>query len=234
LLRGFTFRLIISRIIAWLGRMATGLGLLVALGVASILGTLIPQGEAAEFYLHNYGLWGGKLILGLSLDNLYYAVWFIAMGVLLALSLCSCIGTRWRRWGYAGFPAGSLFIHLGLVVLLVASAWSLLGNRSTQVNLAPGQTVNLAELGMGQGQLTLQDFAIDYYPDGSPQQYRSRLLWHGEKGQRKQKTIMVNHPLSVGGVKIYQASYGWLCNFSLSEANGFSTALQIEEGQAIT
>lgn len=64
--------------------------LLLLLAALSILGTVIPQQEAAEIYQRGFGpRWAG-IILGLNLDDVYHAVWFQAVMSLLAVNLVIC------------------------------------------------------------------------------------------------------------------------------------------------
>jgi len=79
----------------WIGsaRMAVILVSLVA--VACALGTLIPQGREPAFYSGAYGSIQGKLLNALSLDNLFYAPWFICLLMLVAVNL---VVSNWNRF----------------------------------------------------------------------------------------------------------------------------------------
>ena len=57
--------------------------------MASILGTLIPQGRAAEEYAARYGSLSGALIK-LQLTSLYHSIWYLALLVLFALNIIVC------------------------------------------------------------------------------------------------------------------------------------------------
>ena len=64
--------------------------LLLLLAALSILGTVIPQQEAAEVYQRAFGpRWAG-IILGLKLDDVYHAFWFQTVMSLLAVNLVIC------------------------------------------------------------------------------------------------------------------------------------------------
>lgn len=54
-----------------LSSMKTALFLLLLLGAASAVGTLIPQGELPGFYVERYGVAGARIIQALALDHLF-------------------------------------------------------------------------------------------------------------------------------------------------------------------
>lgn len=55
----------------------------------------------------------------------------------------------------------------------------------------------------------LKKFFVDFYDTGMPKDFASDIIVTDKKtGERIEKTIRVNHPLTVNGVTIYQASYG--------------------------
>ncbi len=64
--------------------------LLLSLAATSVLGTLLPQKEAAELYLREFGHSLGGLIVGLGLDDAYHTPWFLFMLCLLATNLVVC------------------------------------------------------------------------------------------------------------------------------------------------
>ncbi|RPJ02236.1 MAG: cytochrome c biogenesis protein ResB, partial [Candidatus Aminicenantes bacterium] len=58
--------------------------LLILMTVASVLGTLIPQGRSAAEYAARYGSLSG-LFTGLRLTGLYQSAWYLAILLLFAL-----------------------------------------------------------------------------------------------------------------------------------------------------
>ncbi|MBO9998111.1 MAG: cytochrome c biogenesis protein [Cyanobacteria bacterium SID2] len=75
--------------------------LLLVIAVASMLGTVIEQGEAIEFYRANYpedpalfGFLSWKVLLSLGLDRVYKTWWFLALLILFGTSLTACTFTR--------------------------------------------------------------------------------------------------------------------------------------------
>lgn len=74
--------------------------LLILLAVASLLGTLIPQGRAPAEYAARYGQLAG-LFKGLQLTSLYHSGWYLALLFFFAINTIVCTVTRlpakWRR-----------------------------------------------------------------------------------------------------------------------------------------
>ncbi len=71
--------------------------LFIALAVASVIGTLLPQKEPASVYLSHFGPGWGKLILTLGLDDAYHAPWFLLLLGLLVANLVVCSLERLPR-----------------------------------------------------------------------------------------------------------------------------------------
>ena len=63
------------------------LGILVA---ACVAGSVIPQGEAASYYMSAYSEKRGAAILALGLDDVFHCGWFIVLTVILCLNLIGC------------------------------------------------------------------------------------------------------------------------------------------------
>ncbi len=60
------------------------------LAVSSIIGTVIPQGETASFYIKNFGPKSAAFIHVLDLSEMYSSWWFLGFIGLLALNLVVC------------------------------------------------------------------------------------------------------------------------------------------------
>ncbi len=74
--------------------------LIILLTVASVIGTLIPQGRSAAEYTSRYGVLAG-LFTALRLTALYRSVWFLVLLLLFAANTIVCtvtrFGPKWRR-----------------------------------------------------------------------------------------------------------------------------------------
>ena len=81
--------------------MRFGIALMLAIAVFSIVGTVIPQGRAAEWYVQTYPQYH-SLILRLKLNDVYYSWYFQLLLVLLCLNLTLCSIVCIRRVSNAG------------------------------------------------------------------------------------------------------------------------------------
>lgn len=77
----------LEKIIKSFYQMKTGIILLVVIALLSIIGTVIPQGNAEEFYLNSYSEPMAKIILACDFDKVYSAWWYVLLSVLLLINL---------------------------------------------------------------------------------------------------------------------------------------------------
>jgi cytochrome c biogenesis protein len=81
--------------------------LFILITLASILGTLIPQGRSAAEYATRYGGLAG-LFTALQLTRLYSSAWYLALLLLFALNTIVCTVTRFGpKWNKAFGPAAA-------------------------------------------------------------------------------------------------------------------------------
>jgi cytochrome c biogenesis protein len=95
------------------------IALLLVIAIASILGTIIEQGESLAFYQANYpsdpalfGFLDWKMLLTLGLDHVYRTWWYLSILILFGASLTACTFTRqitalrWfsRTWNFYTQP----------------------------------------------------------------------------------------------------------------------------------
>jgi cytochrome c biogenesis protein len=92
--------------------------LLLAIALFSISGTVIEQGQSAQFYQANYpehpalfGFLTWKVLLTLGLDHVYKTWWFLSLLILFGSSLTACTFTRQlpaltaaRKWKFYDQP----------------------------------------------------------------------------------------------------------------------------------
>ena len=79
----------------FLRSMKFGVILLVVIAALSVVGTIIPQGRAADWYAEQYP-GHAEMILSLGLNRLYQSWYFVALLALLSLNLALCTATRLR------------------------------------------------------------------------------------------------------------------------------------------
>ncbi len=96
---------------------------------------------------------------------------------------------------FIGAIIGSFFGYKGYVNISEGEAVSRVGTRS-------GAFKNL------DFNVKCNSFAVDFYPNGMPKDYRSDLSIVKDGREAVRKTIRVNDPLTFEGVTFYQSSYG--------------------------
>jgi cytochrome c biogenesis protein len=100
-----------------------------------------------------------------------------------------------------------------LVVIAGAIIGSLLGFEA-YVNLPEGESTNAVYLTRKRGVKHLDftvrcdSFSISYYDNGMPKEYRSQLSFLKDDAMIFQGPLLVNHPITIDGIRFYQASYG--------------------------
>jgi cytochrome c biogenesis protein len=63
---------------------------LCAIALTSIVGTIIPQGESAAFYVKNYGAKTAQFLHILDIPEMYYSWWFLGLLGILSTNLIIC------------------------------------------------------------------------------------------------------------------------------------------------
>jgi cytochrome c biogenesis protein len=188
-----------------------------AILAALLLGSLIPQGLSPDIYMVRFGADLGGFLLTLGLDDIFRTRGFAVLGLILFAQLCVCTGKRVlllraspKRW-----TAGSVLLHLGLLVFLVSIGVSLRWGKNITIEVPEGMTVSPTAAGVP-FDVRLERFEIDYYPEpGGIRQYRSEVTLLRDKKEIRRGSLEVNEPLEFEGAKIFQMSYGWLLEGSV-------------------
>lgn len=84
----------IKKTIAYLSSVRLTIITLICIAASSVIGTIIPQHLTAEAYAKIYSGTMEKLILGLQLNDLYHAWWFLIIAAVFTLNLVSCMLKR--------------------------------------------------------------------------------------------------------------------------------------------
>ncbi|MGQ9920822.1 MAG: cytochrome c biogenesis protein ResB [Desulfobacca sp.] len=259
----------------WQGLTSIRLALLslLLLGLGSILGTLLPQRQAPEFYQERFGTVGTALIGRLGLDDVYRSPIFLSFIALLLLNLIACSlkrlpevwrqvknqpgldaykilpprlqlswnrreqspqqflagalprllgrptvvvenGTTWYlvrrgRWG----RVGPYLIHLSIIIVMIGAIIGSLGGFQGQINLMPGEVTEVLRLTEPSGDkkldfgIRLDNFQVSYYPNGTPQEFRSDLTFLQSGQPVKTAVLRVNDPVTFGHLTFYQSTY---------------------------
>jgi len=141
------------------------------------------------------------------------------------------MSTEVRRTLHTGLGLQvSLFaVHAGIALLFLGNMLDLSLGYNQRVELKPGDMFTLPA---SETTLRLEDFVIDYYQDGSPSQYTSKVLVT-ENNIEVPYEITVNHPLAISGSKMYQESYGVSLNIEIGNDNNAKKYL-VNPGEEVT
>jgi cytochrome c biogenesis protein len=135
--------------------------------------------------------------------------------------------------------AGNLLFHVALFGLLIGFALTSLNNATGGKLVVEGNSFvnNLAEYDdfsggtlYGAGDLKPFGFHLDSFDQkyattgpekGSARLFRANIhYWNGAEGKRVKGAISVNHPLSIGGEKVYLISHGYAPVVTVRDGKG--------------
>ena len=135
----------------------------------------------------------------------FRSAFFLVPAALFSVNLLACAAGRFARVRRAPPPRrhGPDILHLGLLAFIVAAVLSGAFRQGGVAQLAVGDRAELP----GGELLTLESFSTERYPDGRPKKWTSVIrVERGGTTLVADYPLRVNHPLSVAGVTIYQAS----------------------------
>ena len=132
------------------------------------------------------------------------------------------------RRGLIG-KVGPLVVHIGLIVLLIGSAYGSFTSQSKEQYFLPGESLDLVnESTDSKAKIKLVDFFIERESDGMPKQFISKLDFSSEDLKLNEiKTTKVNHPIRFQGLTIYQAD--WAISNIVLEIDNILYQLQLKE-----
>ncbi len=124
---------------------------------------------------------------------------------------------------------GPLVVHIGLIVLLIGSAYGSFTSQSKEQYLLPGESLDLInESTNSKANIRLINFSIERESDGIPKQFISKLDFSSEDLKLNEiKTAKVNHPIRFKGLTIYQAD--WAISNVVLEIDNILYQLQLKE-----
>jgi len=111
--------------------MGFGVLLLVLILILSVIGTVLPQGRAPQFYSESYSAYMAQLILSLGLHRIYTSVLFAGLFTALSLNLLLCSTVRLGKIvkKMRNVPDTSALVRLGIYPL---------GKQKADLNLFKG------------------------------------------------------------------------------------------------
>ena len=128
---------------------------------------------------------------------------------------------RKKGWGISKFEnrisarkglvgkLGPIVVHIGLIILLIGSAYGNLTSQSKEKYLRIGESLDLInDSKNSKVTIKLNNFFIERESDGKPKQFISDLdFFSKEQNLNEIKTTKVNHPIRFKGLTIYQADW---------------------------
>jgi len=117
-----------------------------------------------------------------------------------------------EKGAYSHF--GVYIIHASILIVITGAVIGSLLGFDAFVNLPEGESTNTVHLGRQKGIKKLDftvrcdKFSIAFYDNGMPKEYRSNLSFLKNSDVIHQGPLLVNHPITVNGIRFYQASYG--------------------------
>jgi len=109
---------------------------------------------------------------------------------------------------------GVYVIHCSVLVVIAGAIIGSLWGFKGFVNIAEGESTDRVYVARHEGLKKLDftvrcdDFSIAYYDNGMPKEYRSDLSFLKDDTVILQGPLRVNHPITVNGIRFYQANYG--------------------------
>ncbi len=186
------------------------------LAVTSIIGTVIPQKESMDWYIHNYSETTARLFQVLSIPDMYNSWWFLGLLSLLSVNLIVCSIDRfpgvWRQ-----IKADNLAIDLKrLRKMRLSASWT---SEKTEESLANELTAKLAESGWKAERRKRDD----------------SLLLFAQKGAMTRTGVYIVHAsiliIFIGA--IIGEMYGFKGSIMLPETKGTSFIYQFGSGDRL-
>lgn len=215
---------VLKKIIGFLASMKFAVIILFLLGLLSIGGTLIPQDMPIEFYLANYGDLG-NLIWNVGLHKTFSSWWYIAITILLCLSLLLCVILRikpvialYKAGGIkrASGKIGSWILHVGILLTILFFALGNIYAFQSSVYNVPGTTTNVPETGIS---VDIDEFDIILRADDSVETYKTVARFKdSDTGELiGEGPIEVNHPMVIRGYQFSQSSFGFAVDCEITK-----------------
>ncbi len=126
---------------------------------------------------------------------------------------------------------GFYIAHLGILVILMGGLISSLFTVEGMLWLAPGDSANTFRSYRNRDvtldfTIRCDAFHIEKFPNGMVKEYRSDLTIKPNQSPPYKKKLLVNHPVSQSGFRIYQSSYSPFFNDSVKLQATFSDGTQ--------
>ncbi|MCX7788889.1 MAG: cytochrome c biogenesis protein ResB [Spirochaetes bacterium] len=216
----------------YLKSLKLAVALLVYLTITGTLASFIPQGLDPVYYTSHYPKIVATLIMETQFYRFFTSILFLGPSILFFINLTLCTVDRFRKElkkkrGPKRF--GPDILHFGLILLTIGAIVTFSSRKEGYVELAIGDKVELPDGKL----LKLVDFRYLTYPDGRPQDWISTVqVSEGQKTIIEKAEIRVNHPLTVGRLKLYQVSHKVTMEILLEDSAG--KTIHLTQGDRIS
>lgn len=108
---------------------------------------------------------------------------------------------------------GVYLVHLSVLVILVGALVGSFWGFEGFVRIPEGDTVDSIMLRNQRGavspgfEIRCDRFTVEFYENGSPKEYMSELTFIVDGKEVEKRRILVNHPVTFGGITFYQSTY---------------------------
>lgn len=178
--------------------------LIIYLALSSGLSTLVPQGKEISFYTQNYSSMLSWLIVKTGFYNLFKTGYFLIPLGIFFINLTTCTVDRFvRNLKRKARRFGPDILHIGLILLVIASLIGIFGRKESLQYLTEGKTLQLDD----HYSIKLIKYEFQKYEDGRPKDLLSTVEVKKDGKLLKTYTIEVNKPLKIDKYKIYQSTY---------------------------
>jgi len=181
----------VKRLVALITSTRLAIAILAYIALASIVATLVPPG------------W---MFAAPGPSGFFASPAFIIPVFIFFANLSACTAQRLVRQIRMkhGRRFGPDILHVGLMVLVLGSLWSVATRQEGSVMLTIGARTKLPDGSV----LQLDDFRFERYPDGRPRDWISVVSIEKDGVVRvEHHDIRVNAPLRYAGLTFYQAGY---------------------------
>jgi cytochrome c biogenesis protein ResB len=192
-----------NKFVRFISSMKLAVFSIILLIILSIIGSVIPQGRELIFYTETYGNVNGNLIFFLHFHNFFRSAVFLLTCTLFFTNLAACTVLRiFRRFkNKKALKIGPDIIHISLLILIILSLFVMFTRKDTVIMIGIGDNFTLP----GGTDVKLVSFDIEYYDNGRPKDWISRILVNS--AEPEEFSIEVNKPVKIGNYSIYQNSY---------------------------
>ncbi len=143
------------------------------------------------------------------------------------------------RYSYFGF----YLVHLSVLVIILGGIIGSFFGFEAFVNIPEGDYVNSVRFRTGGMikslgfEVRCNSFFVDFYPDGTPKEYRSDITFSVDGKEAFKGSLEVNHPITFRGVTFYQSTYGQMPQYKatirISKQGTAPVSMVMEMGKSV-